>query len=186
MAEPVLDVGRPWFEGERIRVSLSLGGAFDPEIRTALESGLPATLTFRWDLMRERQAWWDARLASGEVHLRIFYDLLGDTYAVFDHAGRRVAACETLGEVEAVACKRDSVPLFGAPPLEPDRRYYLACAASLEPLDVSDVRDLEEWLEGYEEDAAAELSRRALELFRGLVGLDRREAEARSPTFTLP
>jgi hypothetical protein len=187
--EPTLSVGTPTCRGQRIFVTITLSGILDEEVVRTLESGLPARLIFDWQLWRQRAAWWDSQLQSGDTHYRIFYDVLEEHYDIFDAAGRRIATCEGFPEVREIAGREQEIDLCDAARLRSKHRYYVTVEARLEALGEDQIRDLEGWLSGgrpggESRDLLSGLSRHAASVLREIVGLGSRTARGRSAIFT--
>ena len=153
-ADPSTDLrlvlGMPRLEEAEVVLDLRVTGLFTEDMREVLESGLPATLSFEWELWRHRASWWDRRVLSGGLYYRIFYDVLEETYDLIDSKGRSIASCATIEEVEAVLCLDQVLELSGAIDLLATHRYYTGVEARLEALDEEELRKLEFWLQGDE------------------------------------
>ncbi len=147
-AEPTLELGTPTYEDGRIAVDVALRGFFDEESLASLEAGVPATLIFRWKVRGEREGWRDHVVAEGEVRNRIYFDVLEETYHLFDHRGRPLGACDALKGLTETLCQREAMVLDGIPHLKKKRTYYLEMEAALETVGKEEVRGLENWLRG--------------------------------------
>jgi hypothetical protein len=183
-----LAVGTPTCRDQHVCVTIALSGIFDDEILRTLESGLPTLLVFDWQLWRQRAAWWDSQLHSGDTHYRIFYDVLEEHYEVFDAAGRRIATCKGLQEVREIAGCEQEIDLGDAAGLRSRHRYYVTVEARLEALGEDQIRDLEGWLSGgrpgvERRDLLSGLSRHAAGVLREIVGLGSRSARGKSAIF---
>jgi hypothetical protein len=185
---PEISLDEPVRVGESIHVGYSIVGLFDTEILTALESGLPATLAVRWRLYRVRPIWWDSRLDEDASHFRIIYDVLEEQYVLFDETGRRMETCANLEDVSRVLCMERTVSIPDAPRLKERDRHYIVIEAELEPLDLEEIRDLEGWLSGGEEEGEGEgglsaLSDHTMRLLKDLVGLGERSVRGQTAHF---
>ncbi len=185
---PVLVLEAPALEEGHLLVGYRLTGLFDDEIESSLESGLPATLVFRWRLWRQRNGWPDRRLATGGTLHRVYYDVLEDRYEVFNDAGRSVASCADVSEVESLLCGKGELVVDTPAPLRAGRIYFIELEVLLEPVDSDEIRGLEDWLSGTREGEKGRrvfsgVSRYAEGFLRRMAGLGSRSAWARSETF---
>jgi hypothetical protein len=186
--EAALALQAPELVEGALLVRFTLSGIFDEDVRASLDTGLPATLAFRWQLWQEREGWWDRGLEAGGAWYRIFYDVLERRYQLFDASGRRVAGCATLDEVDAELCREQGLRVPLPRGIRPDRRYFLELEARLEPLDVNEIRDLEGWLGGSMRESGSRglmtgASRYAVGMLKKMAGMGSRRAQARSEAF---
>ena len=184
LASPSLEIRALEQREGHLAVTYLLTGLFDAEIQAALESGLPATLAFRWQLFHDRPGRRNEREAMGLALLRIYYDVLEDRYTIFGSDGRSIASCKAAAELEAALRETGELRLPLGRRLQADRIYYLELEARLEPLDPDEIRDLEGWLRGGgDEDPLSGVSRYAEGALKRLAGLGSRQAKARSEGF---
>ncbi len=185
-----LSLGEPYCREERFFIDVTLTAMFTEDILAALESGLPATLIFDWQVRRQRSGWWDDEIAAGDIDWRILFDVLEERYDVFDHAGRRIATCRDVGEVELLLCRGRSIALVNLAKLKSRHRYHVEVVARVEPLNLEEIRDLEGWLCGSlhgsgGEDVVSSLSQHVVGILKQIVGLGSRSVWARSETFSI-
>lgn len=69
-------------EGERVRVSFELEGAFDEEVVRRVESGLATGFTFQVQLMRDRLRWADKLITSSRLEVVALYNAISREYLV--------------------------------------------------------------------------------------------------------
>ncbi len=185
---PEIAIGPPTRVDDAIHVDYSLDGLFDDEIVTAIESGLPATLAVSWRLYRYRSILWDVLVDQDATHHRILYDVLDEQFSLFDESGRRTASCRTLDDVSRLICISRTIVVPGADRLKERHRYSIVIDANLEPLDLEDIRNLEGWLSGGDDEESGEgalsaLSDHTMQLLKDLVGLGGRSVRGRTQRF---
>jgi hypothetical protein len=130
-------------------VEFELLEPFEGVYADAMQSGLPTTLTFTIELWRQRGGWWDKLENAYEREFRLFRDLLSDQYVVLTpNETRRFS---TLDSLSTSVCRFrrgvDNGPLY----LERERivansRYYVVVVATLAPLTVEDLKELDAWV----------------------------------------
>jgi hypothetical protein len=188
--------GRPEIE---IRVG---PGAYPPQIAvrnvlaeepfdTLLKSGFPARLTVRaetWSIGR----WFDDQQSSSEWSVIVRYSVVDRAYEVARVVGSRVTP---LGSYVRFADARAASELAYQPALPPPprgRKSYVLVQAELQTLDVSDLDELERWLNGEarplvrgRRNPGTVLTRGLRSLASRILGGEVRRLEARSPAMEL-
>ena len=125
-------------------VDYQLQRPFEGKFLDAIRSGLPSNLVYTFEVWRQRPGWWDALLKDQTVtlKLRLYRDLLNDQYVLVSREEvRRFASLDSLAS--AACLQRQFLQ-----PLLPGRTYYVAVTATLAPLSVEDLQELEQWLQG--------------------------------------
>ena len=183
-----LRVGAPRHHEGRVYLDCELTGMISGEVLDALQSGLPATVIFEWQLWWDRDGWWDKRVDTGATFYRIYYDVLQTRYDVFDHRGRLLLSAETPAAVEACFRQQPGLELREFPPVLADRLYYIDLVARIEPLDEEEIRDLEDWLRGDEDgrnslDLVSTLSNQVFGWLKGVVVPGGTSVRARTAAF---
>ena len=135
----------------------------------ALNSGLPTTLTYTVEVYRRRTGWWDRLEEAYEREFRLFRDLLNNVYYVrTPEETRRFAQYDSL--VAAISRFQLGSQLgpqyFERHLFVPDKSYYVVITASIAPLTVEDLAELDDWLRGT-------LGRHGDEVGGGISGLSR-------------
>jgi len=183
-----LDVRFAVAPGDWVVAQLGVEGLLDDELIDALESGLPTRLRYEVELWRDRRRFWDELELSEVLEYRIHYDLLEESYRVFDAVGGTVvddADEETLRRL----LERDELELLGLEELDGEGKYYLVAKLKIEPLSVEEIRDLENWLRGRVssrgDGGISGISGHLIGILRNEVGLGGREFEARSLDYDL-
>lgn len=178
--------------GATVRASRLLG---DRQMRELLVNGFPAALRFRLELWRAGGLFDDIE-ASTEWEVLVRYDPYSQQYSVVRLHGRKEApsrreSIEGLPNLEAAErVLNDPFPV-ALKPRRSDTRYYYNVVLDVETLSVSDLDELQRWLNGEFQPAVrgkrAPLSalRRGIgTLLSRVLGGEKRHYEARSTTFT--
>ena len=176
-------------EGGYLWAEIRIDDPVPSRVEDSLARGMPATLQLHSELWRRRTAWFDRLEDSFDAELRVRYDTWGRAYRI----ERRGAATETyssldslraaLGRPLALRVARDSR-------LQPGGRYFVVVAATLKPLDVQDVEEVEGWLSGEVESKRhsgfgvfTELPRSLFDTVRNFAGFGDIRDRAISPDF---
>jgi hypothetical protein len=125
--------------------------AFEGIYAEAMNSGLPTTLTYTIEVWRQRGGWWDKLEDAYEREFRLFRDLLNEQYVIATPSEtRRVSTLDSLAiSVCRFRLGTDNGPLYLARELfAPEKRYYVVVVATLAPLTVEDLAELDDWVRG--------------------------------------
>jgi len=132
-------------------VEFELESPFEGANLDALRSGLPTTLNFTIEVWRQRRGWWDRLEATYERSFRIFHDLLNDLYFVVtpEQSFRWTQLDSMTAAVSRFSRNSQQGPQYFAKSLfQPDHEYYVVITATLAPLSVEDLNELDDWLRG--------------------------------------
>ncbi len=111
-----------------VSASFAVPGAFTPDVRDVVRSGVPLTFTYVIELRRPSALWWDHTLGSASVSASVKFDNLTGLYVVSkQHDGKVTWSKSTPQEDEMRTwiTTFDAVPVPTAEPLEPNVDYYL-------------------------------------------------------------
>jgi len=172
-------------------VEVRLTGIFAPRVRESLGRGMPATLELHAELWRRRRAWFDRLETSYDATLRIRYQVWSDTYRV-ERYGYGPVEVGTLDSLETVLSRPLALPVGRVGDLVPSSTYYVVTSATLRPLSVEDVEEVEGWLSGEVEakrhaglGVITELPRTLFDAVRNFAGFGDQRARAVSDVFSL-
>jgi hypothetical protein len=168
----------------RLWVRYRVEGLFDDSIWSSLRSGLPGRVQHHVKVWERRSPLWDRRVAQWDASYRIVFDLLDETYDVFDAEGLLESNLDPPEVVDRVL-NLGELPVADLDDLDPDGRYYVEVEVEVEPLTVDEVRDLERWLGGRHGDSSTlgRLSSQVVGMFKSRVGLGERRRSLRSDLF---
>lgn len=178
-----LTLSEPYREQEKVLLDFKLQGLFDDKVMAALDSGLPATLLFEWQVWRDRDGWWDSHIDNGQARYRVFFDVLEECYDVFDGRGRSLGRCRAFDDVEGIVCERTGLPVTSVDKLDADEAYYVEMIVRLAPLEDEEFRDLEGWLDDDGGGVLSWVSQQTVGMFKGTAGLSDRSFSARTRLF---
>lgn len=157
-----------------------LGG---PSLQRSLEGGLPVRMRLVVELWRDR--FFDAQEGRFEWRGTVHYDPLTERYRV-DAEDGFLRLTDSLVEAEELLERRVSVPL--RPPVS--GRYYYLARVEIETLSLSDLEELQRWLQGDLAPAMEEgdpvggaVGRGVRRVFVRILGLPTQRFEARSAAF---
>jgi hypothetical protein len=120
----------------QILVSFSLAGGLTRELRQAIDSGLPATITYVVELRRPESLWFDRTLASSTVTATVRFDNLTRQHQLsrsIDGRGEEPRVTEDEDEVRNWLTEFDRLPLFTTSALEANAVYYVKVHAHARP-----------------------------------------------------
>lgn len=102
-------------DGLRVLVDLEATGVFDPALRERIDSGLATTLTYEFELLRDRKRWLDAPLREGELQVIALYDAMNREYLVNVKLDGQLVDSKmvrSLAELERLMTRFEGLPLF--------------------------------------------------------------------------
>ena len=122
------------FEDEQIRLSFKLLGAFDDDLKKRLDSGLPTSFIFQFQLIRKRKSWFDKTVESGTLQVGAMYNAVTREYLInFKHDGNLIESrvVKDVVELEAAMTMHDGFPVFLTEGLNPEQRMRVRVRAEL-------------------------------------------------------
>jgi hypothetical protein len=132
---------------EQLWVELQLDQPIEPRVAASLGRGMPATLTLHVELWRRRSGWFDRMERTVEATFRLHYDAWGDDWHV-DRPGAPPLRLSTLDSLQIALEHTLALPVAPLARIPPETSCYLVVSASLRPLNVEDVEEVEGWLSG--------------------------------------
>ncbi len=168
----------------RLWVSFRVDDLFGEGVWSSLRSGLPCRIRQRASLWQRRSALWDRRVAELREEYRIVYDLIDETYDLFDVEGLLESELDPPEITERMSAM-PFTPLVEESILLSSQHYYVTVEVEVQPLSVEEVRDLERWLSGSLRGGSGlgRISSQVIGLFKSQVGLGERRRGARSADF---
>jgi len=169
-------------------LEMRLGNLLQDEgLVAALHSGLPLRLQVKAELWKD--GFFDSQRGRGEWRSSVLYDPLERRYRVaFGGQGAAEVAADSLPEVAHVLQVAFTIPLR---PFEPGRYYYLG-QVMVETLSLSDLDELQRWLQGdlatpaerEEERVGTALGRGVHRVMVRMLGIPTRRWRVRTERFT--
>lgn len=138
---PVRDAsGQLWVE-------LRIEEPIEARVAGSLGRGMPATLTLHAELWRRRTAWFDRMERAVDASFRIRYDVWSDRWRL-DGPGGSTLSVSTLDSLAGALQRTLALPVAPLGHIGQDVPCYVVVSASLRPLNVEDVEEVEAWLSG--------------------------------------
>ncbi len=117
-------------------VSFTLSKGLSEDLRDALQSGLPTTISYEIDLCRLVPVWFDKTIASASVTATAQYDNLTRLHQLSRSIDGRAEEPRVTGDQEVVRqwlTTFERLPLFKTAALEPNTEYYIRVRARSKP-----------------------------------------------------
>lgn len=169
-------------------LEMRLGNLLQDEgLVRALHAGLPLRLQVKAELWKD--GFFDSQRGRGEWRSSVLYDPLERRYRVaFGGRGAAEVSADSLPEVAHVLEVAFTIPLR---PFEPGRYYYLGQVV-VETLSISDLDELQRWLQGdlataaprEEERVGTAVGRGMHRVLVRVLGIPTRRWRARTESFT--
>ena len=175
----------------RVVVEARPSQVLSPRVTESLARGMPATLVLHAELWRDRRGWFDRLENSADASVRIRYEVWSDSYLL-----ERIGADPIMvGSVDSVATVLQRPWLLAVGrvgQLSPRSRYYVVITATLRPLTVEDLAEVEGWLSGEVGSGkrsgfgvVTEIPRSVFDAVRNVAGFGDQKARASSGMFGL-
>jgi len=178
--------------GGYVWADLRIEELFPSRVEESLARGMPATLQFHAELWRRRTAWFDRMEESFDAELRMRYDVWNRRYRV-ERRGAPDADYDGLDSLRAALARPIAMRVAGVQRLQPGARYYVVVTATLRPLNVEDVEEVEGWLSGEVQTKGhsgfgviTELPRSLFDAVRNVAGFGDIRDRATSRDFQVP
>jgi hypothetical protein len=181
-----VDVSGPRVRGTYVIVEARLADMLDERVRNSLERGMPATLELHTELWRRRGMWFDRLEQSFDASVRVHYEVWDAAFRI-ERPGAAAERFTTVDSVAAFLARPWGVPVARVQRLQFGVRYYAVVNATLRPLSVEDVNEVEGWLAGRGSlgglGVLTELPRSLFDAVRNVAGFGDRRARALTNTF---
>jgi hypothetical protein len=122
--------------GGRVLVSFTLANGFTDELRSAIRSGLPATITYEIELRRDGLLWFDRTMATSTVTAGARFDNLTRQHQLslsIGGRGEEPRLTEDENLVRTWMTEFKLLPLFSTAQLEANAEYYVRVRARTRP-----------------------------------------------------
>ena len=186
-----LTVGAVRARDEYVWVDARLDDPFPPRVAQSLARGMPATLELHAELWRRRTGWFHHLQESFDTSIRMRYEVWSESYRL-ERAGDPPLEVPTLDSLRAVLLHPLALPVGRLAELRNGPDYYVVVSATLRPLTVDDVQEVEGWLGGEVEEhrhsgirVITGLPRSVFDAVRNFAGFGDQKARARTADFEL-
>jgi hypothetical protein len=126
----------PLIDGSQVLVSFSAPDTYSADVREAVQSGLPTSLTFTVELRQGSMIWFDRTLAVATVAAAIKYDALTGAFQVTRMTDGQVMSSDRTAKEDDVkkwATEFERVKLSNGDGLETNGEYYVRVRARATP-----------------------------------------------------
>lgn len=133
--EPGLAV-TPISRDGHVLVSFDLGAGWTPDVRDAIQSGLPTTFSYEVELRRGTAIWFDRTIASVTLTASVRFDNLTRRYQISRTVDGRVEDARPTEDQNAVRIWMthfEQIAVSKTSDLEPNGEYYVRVRAHTRP-----------------------------------------------------
>ena len=192
-ADPVsaleLALAPPRERDGRVVVEARPSKVLDSRVAEGLARGMPATLVLHAELWRHRRGWFDRLESSADASVRIHYEVWSDSY-LLERIGADPIVVGTVDSVATVLQRPWLLAVGRVGELTVRSRYYVVLTATLRPLSVEDLEEVEGWLSGEVGSkrgfgVVTEIPRTIFDAVRNVAGFGDQKARAISAVFGL-
>jgi hypothetical protein len=120
--------------GGQVLVSFRLEGGFTADVVERIESGLPTSLGYELELLRDRKRWWDRGVDSSRIETVAMYNAVTQEYLVnTKHDGKLIESrtVRELDELERAMTEFAAFPAFSVEAESPRERYLVRVRVGL-------------------------------------------------------
>jgi len=121
-------------DGGRVLTSFTLRGAFDRRLSERVESGLPTSILYRFELARDRKRWWDQKIDDNTLEVVAVYDAVARAYTVHHKLDGKLIESRTVRErqeLEAAMTVIQQLPVFSLEGLAREGRLLVKVQAEM-------------------------------------------------------
>jgi hypothetical protein len=121
---------------DQLLVSFQLSEAYNDDLRAAIQSGLPTSITYDVELRKATTLWVDRLIGTAQVTASVRFDNLTRRYQVSVMRDGRVEESRVTEDEEAVRQELtvfQRLPLFNTSILEANAEYYVRVRAQTRP-----------------------------------------------------
>ncbi len=133
-ADPRITDVRLAVDKQQIQLSFKLLEAFDERLRKRIDSGLPTSFTFDFELVRSRKSWFDKAVDSGTLQVGAMYNAVTREYLInFKHDGTLIESrvVKDADELLASMTELSDFPVFSVEGKNPQQRLRVRVRAEL-------------------------------------------------------
>lgn len=133
-AEPRISEIKIDLDGQRVLAGLTLRDAFDRRLTERIDSGLPTTLLYSFELHRDHKRWFDRRLQGADLEVTALFDAVARAYTVHYKLDGELVESRTVRDIKALEeamTRIAGVPVFTLEGLPRGRRLLVKARAEL-------------------------------------------------------
>ena len=121
-------------DGERVLTTFTLRDAFDRRLAERVDSGLPTSILYRFELARDRKRWWDQKMKGNTLEVVTLYDAVARAYTVHFKLDGKLIESRTVRErkaLEEAMTVVENLPVFSVAGLPHDWRLVVKVQAEM-------------------------------------------------------
>jgi len=121
-------------DGAQVEATVALEGAFDRRLAERLESGLPTSILYRFELHKDRKRWYDRRLREATLEAVAMYDAVERQYNVHYKLDGKLVESKTVHDraaLEQAMTHIGDMPIFSLEGLPRGWRLVVKVRAEL-------------------------------------------------------
>lgn len=121
-------------DNDRVLTTFTLRNAFDRRFTERVDSGLPTSILYRFELDRDRKRWWDQKLKSSTFEVTAVYDAVARAYTVHYKLDDKLVESRTVRErkmLEEAMTQVEQLPVFSLAGLPPEWRLLIKVQAEM-------------------------------------------------------
>lgn len=121
-------------DADRVLTSFTLRDGFDRRLSERVDSGLPTSILYRFELARDRKRWWDQKLRTATLEVVAIYDAVTRDYTVNYKLDDKLIESRTVRErkaLEEAMTTIEQLPVFSLAGLPREGRLLVKVAAEL-------------------------------------------------------
>jgi Domain of unknown function (DUF4390) len=121
-------------DGDRVLTSFILLDAFDRRLSERVDSGLPTSILYRFELARDRKRWWDQKLKTTTLEVVAMYDAVTRDYTVNYKLDDKLIESRTVHDrkaLEEAMTAINQLPVFSLAGLSPEARLLVKVEAEM-------------------------------------------------------
>lgn len=121
-------------DGERVLTTFTLRDAFDRRLAERVDSGLPTSILYRFELARDRRRWWDQKMKGNTLEVVAMHDAVARAYTVHFKLDGKLIESRTVRErkaLEEAMTVVENLPVFSVAGLPHDWRLLVKVQAEM-------------------------------------------------------
>jgi hypothetical protein len=121
-------------DGSRVLASFVLRDAFDRRLSERIDSGLPTSILYHFELHRDRKRWWDRRLREATLEVTAMHDAVSRAYTVHYKLDDKLIESRTVRDrrsLEEAMTRIEQLPVFSVEGFPSTRRLLIKVQAEL-------------------------------------------------------
>lgn len=133
-AEPRISEIKIDLDGDRVLAGFTLRDGFDRRLTERIDSGLPTTILYRFELHRDRKRWFDHRLRDTALEVTAMHDAVTRAYTVHYKLDGELVESRTVRDskaLEEAMTQITELPVFTLAGLPRSWRLILKVQAEL-------------------------------------------------------